>query len=71
MEGGVTIDLSLLNWTRFDEASELVDLGPGGRWRQVYAELHKQRPKQLHDLHELIHLVYYTKLNNLHQSVSD
>ncbi|KAK9241722.1 hypothetical protein V1506DRAFT_549880 [Lipomyces tetrasporus] len=25
-----------------------------------------QGPKQLHDLHELIHLVYYTKLNNLH-----
>ncbi|KAK9311391.1 hypothetical protein V1524DRAFT_442621 [Lipomyces starkeyi] len=27
--------------------------------------------KQIHDLHELIHLVYYTKLNHLHQSVSD
>ncbi|KAI1442043.1 FAD-binding domain-containing protein [Annulohypoxylon stygium] len=39
--GGVTIDLGLLNWTRFDENSNTVDLGPGGRWREVYAELEK------------------------------
>jgi FAD/FMN-containing dehydrogenase len=41
IEGGVTIDLGLLNWTRFDEASETVDLGPGGRWGPVYEELRK------------------------------
>ena len=41
IEDGVTIDLSLLDWTRFDEISETVDIGPGGRWRHVYAELHK------------------------------
>lgn len=41
IEGGVTVDLGLLNWTRFDEPSETVDLGPGGRWGQVYADLKK------------------------------
>ena len=41
IEGGVTIDLGLLDWTRFDGASETVDIGPGGRWHQVYTELHK------------------------------
>lgn len=41
IDGGVTIDLSLLNWTRFDAASETVDIGPGGRWRDVYGELDK------------------------------
>ncbi|OGM43490.1 hypothetical protein ABOM_008048 [Aspergillus bombycis] len=41
ISGGVTIDLSLLSWTRFDAASETVDIGPGGRWRDVYGELDK------------------------------
>lgn len=41
IDGGVTIDLSLLNWTRYDAASETVDIGPGGRWRDVYGELDK------------------------------
>lgn len=41
ISGGVTIDLGLLEWTRFDEASETVDLGPGGRWGPVYEELRK------------------------------
>jgi FAD/FMN-containing dehydrogenase len=41
IDGGVTIDLSLLNWTRFDATSETVDIGPGGRWRDVYTELDK------------------------------
>ena len=41
IEGGVTIDLGLLNSTRFNEADETVDLGPGARWREVYDELHK------------------------------
>ena len=38
---GVTIDLSLLNQTVYDAASETASIGPGGRWREVYAELHK------------------------------
>ena len=41
IEGGVTIDLGLLEWTKFDESSETVDIGPGGRWRHVFAELHQ------------------------------
>lgn len=41
IDGGVTIDLSFLNWTRFDAASETVDIGPGCRWRDVYGELDK------------------------------
>lgn len=39
--GGVTVDLSLLNATAFDAASETATIGPGARWREVYAELHK------------------------------
>lgn len=38
---GVTIDLGRLNWTRYDAATETVDVGPGGVWRDVYAELAK------------------------------
>lgn len=41
IEAGTTIDLSLLDSTRFNEADETVEIGPGGRWREVYAELHK------------------------------
>ncbi|KAI8626388.1 hypothetical protein F5Y19DRAFT_466404 [Xylariaceae sp. FL1651] len=41
IENGVTIDLGLLAWTRFDAGTETVDIGPGGRWRDVYAELAK------------------------------
>lgn len=41
IQGGVTVDLGLLNWTRFNEISETVDLGPGGRWGPVYEELRK------------------------------
>ncbi|KAK9258084.1 hypothetical protein V1519DRAFT_455616 [Lipomyces tetrasporus] len=33
---------------------------------RTFASTVRQGPKQLHDLHELIHLVYCTKLNNLH-----
>ena len=41
IEAGVTIDLGLLGSTRYNETDETVDIGPGGRWREVYAELHK------------------------------
>ncbi|RAL04558.1 FAD-binding oxidoreductase [Aspergillus ibericus CBS 121593] len=36
---GVTIDLGLLNWTRFDAATETVEIGPGARWKEVYGAL--------------------------------
>lgn len=41
IDGGVTIDLSFMEWVRFDAASETVDIGPGGRWSHVYGELEK------------------------------
>jgi FAD/FMN-containing dehydrogenase len=41
IEGGVTIDLGQLNAVVFDAASETASIGPGCRWREVYAELHK------------------------------
>ena len=41
IEAGVTIDLGSLNSTTFSEADETVDIGPGGCWREVYAELQK------------------------------
>ncbi|KAJ5936915.1 FAD-binding domain-containing protein [Penicillium verhagenii] len=36
---GVTIDLGLLDWTRYDPTTETVEIGPGTRWKQVYAAL--------------------------------
>ncbi|KAI0441389.1 hypothetical protein F4803DRAFT_552156 [Xylaria telfairii] len=42
IQGGVTIDLSLLNRVDLDESSETVDLGPGARWSQVYGDLAKR-----------------------------
>lgn len=39
--GGVTIDLGRMDWTRFDAASETVDIGPGARWLSVYTELQR------------------------------
>lgn len=41
ISGGVTIDLSHMAWTRFDAASETVDIGPGARWLSVYTELQR------------------------------
>jgi len=41
IDGGVTIDLSLLNQTVYDADSETASIGPGGRWLEVYTELHK------------------------------
>ncbi|KAI3393838.1 hypothetical protein diail_3565 [Diaporthe ilicicola] len=35
------IDMGLMNHVIVDTASETVDIGPGGRWRDVYHELHK------------------------------
>jgi hypothetical protein len=39
IQDGVTIDLQYLNWTKFDESTNTVDLGPGTLWKDVYAEL--------------------------------
>ncbi|ROW10352.1 hypothetical protein VMCG_01988 [Cytospora schulzeri] len=51
IEGGITLDLGLLDWTAVVENSQgadeggesaaLVDIGPGARWRDVYAALDK------------------------------
>ena len=55
IEGGVTLDLGLLNWTKLETVREsdgivnghgaeetpmVVDIGPGARWADVYASLH-------------------------------
>jgi FAD/FMN-containing dehydrogenase len=39
IDSGVTIDLGLMIWTRNKPEVETVDVGPGGRWRDVYTEL--------------------------------
>jgi FAD/FMN-containing dehydrogenase len=39
IEGGVTIDLQHLNWVIFDKDTDMVDIGPGARWKEIYAEL--------------------------------
>ncbi|KAF2993291.1 hypothetical protein E8E14_000570 [Neopestalotiopsis sp. 37M] len=41
MADGVTVDLSEMDWTRFNAAKETVEIGPGARWLQVYASLHQ------------------------------
>jgi FAD/FMN-containing dehydrogenase len=41
IEGGVTIDLGLLNAVEYDAALETATMGPGCRWKEVYSELHK------------------------------
>ncbi|KAI0201522.1 hypothetical protein F4808DRAFT_450194 [Astrocystis sublimbata] len=39
IDNGITIDLGRLDWARYDAATETVDIGPGGRWRDVYTKL--------------------------------
>jgi hypothetical protein len=41
IEGGVTIDLGLINHINYDETSEKVEIGPGQIWKQVYKELQR------------------------------
>ncbi|KAI1470847.1 uncharacterized protein F4812DRAFT_419232 [Daldinia caldariorum] len=38
---GVTIDLGLLNSTRYDDTNQTAHIGSGGKWKHVYAELEK------------------------------
>lgn len=39
---GVTIDLSMMNSSRYDETTNLARVEPGGRWENVYANLEAQ-----------------------------
>lgn len=39
--GGVTIDLGYLNSTQYDPDTQTARLGPGAKWKDVYAELEK------------------------------
>ncbi|KAF4962282.1 hypothetical protein FSARC_9635 [Fusarium sarcochroum] len=41
IEDGVTVDLVHLNEVTFDTSNETAAIGPGCKWRQVYAELSK------------------------------
>ncbi|OTB20751.1 hypothetical protein K445DRAFT_92388 [Daldinia sp. EC12] len=37
---GVTIDLSMMNSSSYDPETKLAKIQPGGRWRNVYSDLH-------------------------------
>jgi FAD/FMN-containing dehydrogenase len=41
IEGGITVDLGLMNATNYDPATELAHIQPGSTWKDVYAELGK------------------------------
>ncbi|KAF2232992.1 FAD binding domain-containing protein [Viridothelium virens] len=41
VDNGVTIDLGNMNRTTYDSQSNLASIGPGSKWKDVYAELHK------------------------------
>jgi len=43
INGGVTVDLGLLNAVTYDAATETANIGPGARWRDVYGELIKYK----------------------------
>ncbi|KAI0138688.1 FAD binding domain-containing protein [Hypoxylon sp. NC0597] len=38
---GVTIDLTMMNSTSYDQEAKIAKIQPGGRWRDIYAELDK------------------------------
>ncbi|KAK4455182.1 hypothetical protein QBC34DRAFT_465219 [Podospora aff. communis PSN243] len=40
-DGGVTIDLGFINSTSYGKTTEVVSIGPGAKWREVYRELHQ------------------------------
>ncbi|KAK1476664.1 FAD binding domain-containing protein [Colletotrichum tamarilloi] len=42
IQNGVTIDLSMLNYSRYDAETNTATLGSGGRWENVYASLGDQ-----------------------------
>lgn len=39
IDRGVTIDLSMMNGTAYDTATNIASIQPGGRWKDVYADL--------------------------------
>ncbi|EQL36200.1 hypothetical protein BDFG_02175 [Blastomyces dermatitidis ATCC 26199] len=41
IDNGVTIDLGMLNQATYDKRTNLASIGPGGRWKDVLAELLK------------------------------
>ncbi|KLJ10859.1 hypothetical protein EMPG_13776 [Blastomyces silverae] len=41
IDNGVTIDLGMLNQATYDRRTNLASIGPGGRWKDVLAELLK------------------------------
>ncbi|KAI5918062.1 hypothetical protein F4810DRAFT_715851 [Camillea tinctor] len=41
IDGGVTMDLSLLDNVQYNETNETVSFGPGARWLRVYREVQK------------------------------
>lgn len=41
MDGGVTIDLGLLHSAQYNVHTQTTRLGPGAKWKDVYAELEK------------------------------
>ncbi|RYP50370.1 hypothetical protein DL769_010959 [Monosporascus sp. CRB-8-3] len=41
IDGGVTIDLGLLNSTTYDAMTERAHIGPAAKWKDVYQELEK------------------------------
>lgn len=41
IDGGVTIDLGLLNETKYDATTEMAHIGPGAKWKHIYDELDK------------------------------
>ncbi|ETS73771.1 hypothetical protein PFICI_14717 [Pestalotiopsis fici W106-1] len=43
IEGGVTLDLGSLSAITVSPDQATADIGPGARWREVYAELHKSK----------------------------
>lgn len=42
IDHGVTIDLGKMDQAVYDNETNIASIGPGGRWKNVYAELHKQ-----------------------------
>jgi FAD/FMN-containing dehydrogenase len=41
IDSGVTIDLGKMNQTTYNRETNLASIGPGGKWGDVYEELHK------------------------------
>ncbi|KAG6361125.1 hypothetical protein INS49_009349 [Diaporthe citri] len=41
ISGGVTIDLGFFDWTQYDPDTQTARLGPGAKWKHVYAELER------------------------------